>query len=163
VILTHEQGELTMLTPICPVAAIVLLLGATVDGIPVMDYDDLQSKADVIIIARFHSKKNSEKTLKYRDQELQGVESSLDVLACVKGATPNRVRVLHYVSSGPIKFENGPALVDFEDQLLRFGKHKIKITDPRFLVFLNKADGDLYRPVSDPLYSAMSVKFLFSR
>jgi len=118
-------------------------------------YQDMFDKADLVVIARFISTKDTDERTSLRDLEppsnVVGVVSEFETLLTMKGSTEIKQFRLHHYRLDGEEYSNGPALVRVAQ-----GKH------PAFLLFLLKEDDGRYAPITgqtDPAaFSVLELK-----
>jgi hypothetical protein len=151
------------------VAAIGLAAPAAGRQIEQWSYERLFKEADVVVIAR------SEGTAASEDQPavspfaagLTGQRTTFRIESALKGQVEGKqIVVVHFKRKDNVLFANGPLLVGFrtEGPVIEGGgarKYQAKLSRPQYLLFLRKAEGGRFEPVSGQIDPRMSVKEIY--
>jgi len=177
------------LTAICVVIVLSSLLmppagsARKVDSWP---YDRLFMEADLVVIASAQAtspfKEKWPEELFDKDR-FEGVSTVFGASSsALKGDAPPRINVVHFkYREGAQPYNDGPGLVSFFrepllvevreqskkneegtlEELAPVSKRRRLVSQPEYLLFLEKREDDLYEPVSGQLDAAFSVRALF--
>jgi hypothetical protein len=132
-------------------------------------YERLFREADVVVIAR------SEGTAASDDRpaeskwanSLTGQRTTFRIDSALKGQVEgDQIVVVHFKKKENVLFENGPLLVAFrtEGSVIEGGgmrKYLLKLSRPEYLLFLKKAEGGRFEPVSGQIDPRLSVKEIY--
>jgi hypothetical protein len=148
-----------------PSALAILALPALARArlVPDWPYEKLLKEADVVVIVKAVSSKDTKDVMKERPWNIgfQGVETTFTVQAVLKGKVDgDELTVLHYKLPPDASVKDGPGLVSFRTKgvTIRTKEAKVLLPRPGYLLFLKKGEGGRYEPVSGQIDPELSVR-----
>ena len=132
-------------------------------------YERLLKEADLVVIAEAVSMADAGETTKDNiwNVEFIGVVTKFKVRTVLKGKyEDDRLDVLHFRLPKDVLINNGPCLVSFRLEGIKFRTPKtVKMgaAKPEYLLFLKKGKCGRYEPLSGRIDPILSVRELFRR
>jgi hypothetical protein len=128
-------------------------------------FDRLLKEADVVVLAKAVSSKDSGEVFKDRawTVDFAGVDTAFQVEAVLKGEVRGgRLTLLHYRLPAGRTVVNGPLLVTFPTTrlLIKSSRAKTSLAPPRYLLFLKRRGDGRYEAVSGQIDPALAVREL---
>jgi hypothetical protein len=128
-------------------------------------FDRLLKEADVVVLAKAVSSKDSGEVFKDRawSVDFAGVDTAFQVEAVLKGEVRGgRLTLLHYRLPAGHTVINGPLLVTFPTKGVNIKSRRVKayLPPPRYLLFLKRRGDGRYEAVSGQIDPALAVREL---
>jgi hypothetical protein len=129
-------------------------------------YERLLKEADVVVIGKAVSSKDSKETFQHKNWsvDLFGVDTTFSVEAVVKGKLDgDKLTLLHYRLKPGVRVENGPLLVSFRMKSMEVNLKtgKLHLARPSYLLFLKKRADGRFEAVSGQIDPELAVREMY--